>query len=145
MYRIEFFNQALQPVDFAPLAESVQIVEDYVTLEQYEIEVPKLINLERGHIFRIMDGETEIALGVVAEAEQTNTTTRITAAPLLSLLDFDTLEPVQKFERTLPYPPVWLNCAANYLLSSGSPQLQHRQPAYIQIMTRARGLCLRLP
>lgn len=133
MYRIEFFNQALEPVDFAPLAESVQIVEDYVTLEQYEIEVPKLVSVEYGHIFRIMDGDKELTIGVVAEAEQTNATTRITAAPLVSLLDFETLEPVLQLYRALPYPPVWLNCASNQLFSSGNTSLQHHQKPYIKI------------
>lgn len=129
MYRLEIFNQALEPVDFAPISDTVQIVEDYVTLEQYEIEVPKLLSVEYGHIFRIMDGDKELALGVVVEAEQTNDTTRITAAPIVSLLDFDTLQPVQKYHRISP--DAWLNCASNMLLPTGSPSLNYRQTAYI--------------
>lgn len=133
MYKIEIFNQALEPVDFAPISDTVQIVEDYVTLEQYSINVPKLVEVERGYILRIMEDGKELALGVVVEAEQTTVETRITAAPLLSLLDFETLEPVMKFERQLPYPPVWLNIATNQLMNDGLTNFQYRQTAYINI------------
>lgn len=100
VYRLEIFNQALEPVDFAPIPDNTQIVEDLVTLERYEINCQKLVDVECGHILRIMDGDRELALAVAVSADQTKEATKITAAPIASLLDFETIQPYVGSEST---------------------------------------------
>ena len=94
MYRVEIFDQGLQPVDFAVISDAVEIVEDYVTLSNYEIEIPKIINVQFGAVARIMDENgKEITLAYVRAVDHTKYTTRLTCTSILGLLDFDTFQP----------------------------------------------------
>lgn len=131
VYRLEIFNQALEPVDVAPISRDTEIVDDFVTIENYEIIVPKLVDVERGHVLRIMDSDEEIAVALVSEAEQTKTETRITASPLISILDFDTLQPIVKGHAE--FSSVWYDMASNQLMAQGVPALEYRSTPYISM------------
>lgn len=93
MYRLEIFSQQLEPVDFAPIPETTPIIEDYVSLENFEIVCAKLVTVEYGYVLRIMDENRELAIAIAMAAEQTKGSTRITAAPAMALLDFESLQP----------------------------------------------------
>lgn len=94
MYRLEVFDQTLTFVDAAIIPDDTEIVEDYVTLEEYTINAPRVMQgVKSGDVFRILeDGET-FASGVIKGVSVDRYTTTLNCCCMLSLLDFETANP----------------------------------------------------
>lgn len=91
MFKIEIFDQMCQPVDFGPLPEDTEIVEDYETLEQYSVKIPKIItSAKAGDLFRITEENgTEVTCGIVKGVTFENEYTVLACTCALALLDYD--------------------------------------------------------
>ena len=96
MFRIEIFDQIAEPVDFGPIPEDTEIVEDYETLEQYDVRVPKIMtDVTAGQLFRIVDeNNKEITAGMVKSVAYEDEYTVLACAHILAVLDYNAANPV---------------------------------------------------
>lgn len=87
-YSVEVFNKDFALIDHGPVnSDSVDIRDDYISLDASEFTVPKRIVVERrNYVILKLNGSVEYQ-GIVSDYEYEHENTIITCKPLISLMD----------------------------------------------------------
>lgn len=123
MYKCELFNQQLQPVDIVPISDRSAVVDDYLTLANYSITVPKIVEAKAGYFVHITDlANNTVIDSLIRSVTYDKGITELSCSSLLALFDVESAN--VNDAGSLTGTPInivktekWLTAACNRLLT----------------------------